>query len=138
MNNNEWLKSEIARLELALQWQKERAEKAEAIFDAHGPERNVQREIDSLLREEPAKPKFVFDYPDEVQTAYWWIKTYCRHHATLGIDQQCLDGMPSLPSDNTPYTPDQQTARQHLAILREAGLLMESGFFKHNFVVRDL
>ena len=29
MNNNEWLKSEIARLELALQWQKERAERAE-------------------------------------------------------------------------------------------------------------
>ncbi len=107
-------------------------------FDAHGPERNLQREIDSLLREEPAKPKFVFDYPDEVQTAYWWIKTYCRHHATLGIDQQCLDGMPKLPSDNTSYTPDQQTAHRHLAILREAGLLMESGFYKDNFVVRDL
>ena len=28
MNNNEWLKSEIARLALALQWQKERAELA--------------------------------------------------------------------------------------------------------------
>ena len=110
-------------------------------FDAHGPERNVQREIEGLIAEllrEPAKPKFVFDYPDEVQTSYWWIKTYCRHHATPGVDQQCLDGMPKLPSDNTPYTPDQQTARQHLAILREAGLLMESGFFKHNFVVRDL
>lgn len=106
-------------------------------FDAHGPERNVQREIDSLLRE-PERPKFVFDYPDEVQTSYWWIKTYCRHHATLGVDQQCLDGMPKLPSDNTPYTPDQQTAHQHLAILREAGLLMESGFYKDNFVVRDL
>lgn len=106
-------------------------------FDAHGPERNVQREIDSLLRE-PERPKFVFDYPEEVQTAYWWIKTYCRHHATLGVDQQCLDGMPKLPSDNTPYTPDQQTAHQHLAILREAGLLMESGFYKDNFVVRDL
>lgn len=107
-------------------------------FDAHGPERALQREIDSLLREEPAKPRFAFDYPEEVIAAHWWIKTYCRHHATLGIDQQCLDGMPKLPSDNTPYTPDQQTAHRHLATLREAGLLMESGFFKNNFVVRDL
>lgn len=107
-------------------------------FDAHGPERALQREIDSLLREEPAKPRFAFDYPEEVIAAHWWIKTYCRHHATPGVDQQCLDGMPKLPSDNTPYTPDQQTAHQHLAILREAGLLMESGFYKDNFVVRDL
>lgn len=107
-------------------------------FDAHGPERALQREIDSLLREEPAKPRFAFDYPEEVIAAHWWIKTYCRHHATPGVDQQCLDGMPSLPSDNTPYTPDQQTAQRHLATLREAGLLMESGFFKNNFVVRDL
>ena len=102
-------------------------------FDAHGPERNVQREIDSFLH--AAEPKV---YSEEVLAAHHWIKTYCRHHATLGIDQQCLDGMPKLPSDNTPYTPDQQTAHQHLAILRDAGLLMESGFFKHNFVVRDL
>ena len=106
-------------------------------FDAHGPERNLQREIEGLLRE-PAKPRFAFDYPEEVIAAHWWIKTYCRHHATPGVDQQCLDGMPKLPSDNTPYTPDQQTAHRHLAILREAGLLMESGFFKNNFVVRDL
>lgn len=107
-------------------------------FDPHGFEREVQREINSLLREEPAKPRFAFDYPEEVIAAYWWVKTYCRHHATPGVDQQCLDGMPSLPSDNTPYTPDQQTAHRHLATLREAGLLMESGFFKNNFVVRDL
>ena len=44
MNNNEWLKSEIARLELALQWQKERAEKAEAILA------ELEREV-ALLRE---------------------------------------------------------------------------------------
>lgn len=101
-------------------------------FDAHGPERALQRAIEAALKDSPPA------YPPEVITAHWWIKTYCRHHATPGIDQQCLDGMPKLPSDNTPYTPDQQTAQQHLAILREAGLLMESGFYKDNFVVRDL
>ena len=44
MNNNDWLKSEITRLELALQRQKERAEKAEATLA------ELEREV-ALLRE---------------------------------------------------------------------------------------
>lgn len=51
MNNNEWLKSEIARLELALQWQKERAERAEdQACRAEATLAEMEREV-ALLRE---------------------------------------------------------------------------------------
>ena len=51
MNNNEWLKSEIARLALALQWQKERAEKAESrLVVTEAILAELEREV-ALLRE---------------------------------------------------------------------------------------
>lgn len=51
MNNNEWLKSEIARLELALQRQKERAERAEdQACRAEATLAEMEREV-ALLRE---------------------------------------------------------------------------------------
>lgn len=67
-------------------------------------------------------------YPSEVVEAWHWIKTYCRHWATVGTDWQTLDNLGSQ---------DKEKAKEYLTRLRAFGLLVEGGP-RHNFVVREL
>lgn len=60
--------------------------------------------------------------------AYTWLKTYCRHWATVGHDTQTIDNL----------NHDQRViARQHLGTLRRMGLLREGGF-RGNFEVLEI
>ena len=60
-----------------------------------------------------------------IEEAAWWIKTYCRHWATVGHDTQTLDNLNAA---------ERVTAQQHLGTLRRFGLLREGGF-RGNFEV---
>lgn len=64
----------------------------------------------------------------DIDHAAWWIKTYCRHWATIGHDTQTLDGL---------NRDERAQAERHLQTLREAGLLREGGF-RGNFEVKEL
>ena len=58
-----------------------------------------------------------------IAEATHWLKTYCRHWATVGHDTQTMDNL----------TADERiTARQHMGTLRRLGLLRE-GLYKGNF-----
>ena len=57
--------------------------------------------------------------------AYTWLKTYCRHWATVGHDTQTLDNL-----NNS----ERITARQHLGTLRRLGMIREGGF-RGNFEI---
>ena len=57
--------------------------------------------------------------------AIHWLKTYCRHWATVGNDTQTMD---NLNSD------ERIIARQHLGTLRRLGMLKEGGF-RGNFEI---
>lgn len=54
-----------------------------------------------------------------------WLRTYCRHYATIGSDQQTTSNL----------TPDDKLiAEHHLATLRRLGKLREDGY-KGNFII---
>jgi kynurenine formamidase len=57
--------------------------------------------------------------------AVHWLKTYCRHWATVGHDTQTIDNLNAA---------ERITARQHLGTLRRIGKLREGGF-RGNFEV---
>lgn len=65
------------------------------------------------------------DRAPDINEATHWLKTYCRHWATVGHDTQTLDNL----NDS-----ERITARQHLGTLRRHGLLREGGF-RGNFEV---
>lgn len=54
-----------------------------------------------------------------IQHAHWWVKTYCPHMACPGSDQQTLERM---------TTDQQQTAREMLQLLDDAGLVLWDGY----------
>jgi kynurenine formamidase len=56
-----------------------------------------------------------------------WLKTYCRHWATVGHDTQTMDNLNNA---------ERILARQHLGTLRRLGMLKEGGF-RGNFEVVD-
>lgn len=51
--------------------------------------------------------------------AITWLKTYCRHWATVGHDTQTMD---NLNAD------ERILAMQHMGTLRRLGMLKEGGF----------
>lgn len=59
--------------------------------------------------------------------AITWLKTYCRHWATVGHDTQTLDNLNAA---------ERVTARQHMGTLRRLGMLREGGF-RGNFEVTE-
>ena len=67
----------------------------------------------------------VRDRQADAEHAAWWIKTYCRHWATVGHDTQTLDNLNDA---------ERVIARQHLGTLRRFGRLREGGF-RGNFEV---
>ena len=54
-----------------------------------------------------------------IAEATHWLKTYCRHWATVGQDTQTLDNLNAA---------ERITARQHMGALRRLGLLKEADF----------
>lgn len=60
-----------------------------------------------------------------IAEATHWLKTYCRHWATVGQDTQTMDNLTAE---------ERITARQHMGTLRRLGLLKEGGF-RGNFEV---
>lgn len=69
-------------------------------------------------------------WPKTVQFAHWWLQTYCRHWATVGVDQMTTDNLGS-----------EQKARAHryLAGLRRVGLVKNVPTFRgRNFVLYEL
>lgn len=87
------------------------------------------------LSEEPARSRYLLrrkirtlitsDRIQAADDAAWWLKTYCRHWATSGIDWQTLDNLTAA---------ERITARQHMETLRRLGRLREGGF-RGNFEV---
>ncbi len=68
-------------------------------------------------------------YPAEVVDAWWWLDIYCRHYATLYVDQQAIAFLPHK---------DVPVAEKHLDTLRSAGLLEPGPFYRGNFVKKRL
>ena len=60
--------------------------------------------------------------------AAYWLRTYCRHWATVGHDTQTIDNLNNA---------ERITARRHLGTLRRLGLLREGGF-RGNFEIYDI
>ena len=54
-----------------------------------------------------------------------WLRTYCRHWATIGHDTQTIDNL---------NTDERVIARQHLGTLRRLGMIREGGF-RGNFEI---
>ncbi len=68
-------------------------------------------------------------YPAAIIEAWEWVEAYCPHYSTIGRDWQTLDNM----------TEPKETARKHIATLREAGLIeIESAPPRGNFVKKPL
>jgi len=68
-------------------------------------------------------------HPAAVVEAWEWVDVYCPHYSTIGRDWQAMDNM----------TESKDTARKHIATLREAGLIeVESAPPRGNFVKRKL
>lgn len=61
------------------------------------------------------------------EAAAHWLKTYCRHWATVGHDTQTMDNLNDA---------ERVIARQHLGTLRRLGKLREGGF-RGNFEILE-
>ena len=57
--------------------------------------------------------------------AAYWLRTYCRHWATIGHDTQTIDNL---------NTDERVIARQHIGTLRRLGMIREGGF-RGNFEI---
>ena len=68
-------------------------------------------------------------YPREVADAWWWLDTYCRHYATVHVDQQTTKFLPRA---------DRPKAARCLWILRRFRLLKTTRGYKGNFIKKPL
>lgn len=67
------------------------------------------------------------DRKRDINESVHWLKTYCRHWATVGHDTQTMDNLNAA---------ERVTARQHMGTLRRLGMLREGGF-RGNFEVTE-
>lgn len=72
-------------------------------------------QVDKELPQTMTPTQIAATYPPIVIEAYWWLKTYCRHWATLYHDWQTLDGQ---------VGENKETAERYMIIMLIADLVV--------------